>query len=372
MDVLRGFALLGIFFVNITFMASAYPGNLVNDPQFASSADVVARFLTTTLFSMKFYLLFSFLFGYSFVLQMEAANRAGASFVPRMVRRVAGLFAIGVGHIVLLYGGDILTTYAVVCLILLAMFRIGDRAAFVVSGAIYAFVILSLVISAVFIDRSSFMPPHDEALVNASAQTQDMLGGPAEIIGQHIAGVGLLVVQSISLQGPTALAMFLMGMVAARRQLFAGLAGRASLLRRTQAIGFAVGLTGGVVFALLGGDTNTWATAASVITAPFLCAAYVATLVRIMHASSGAWVGKVFAPVGRIALTNYLGQSFAGLLLFSGVGLGLAGKISPPLLMVLAVAIFALQAAISAWWLRSHRYGPAEYLLRWLTNWSRP
>lgn len=216
------------------------------------------------------------------------------------------------------------------------------------------------------------MPPHDEALVNASAQTQDMLGGPAEIIGQHIAGVGLLVVQSISLQGPTALAMFLMGMVAARRQLFAGLAGRASLLRRTQAIGFAVGLTGGVVFALLGGDTNTWATAASVITAPFLCAAYMATLVRIMHASSGAWVGKVFAPVGRIALTNYLGQSFAGLLLFSGVGLGLAGKISPPLLMVLAVAIFALQAAISAWWLRSHRYGPAEYFLRWLTNWSRP
>ena len=100
-DALRGFALLGIFFVNITFMASAYPGNLVNDPHFVTPADSIARFLTTTLFSMKFYLLFSFLFGYSFVLQMEAADRAGASFAPRMVRRAIGLFALGVGHIVL-------------------------------------------------------------------------------------------------------------------------------------------------------------------------------------------------------------------------------------------------------------------------------
>ena len=67
-DALRGFALLGIFVVNITFMASAYPGNLVDDPNFSAPIDAVVRFLVAALFSMKFYLLFSFLFGYSFVL----------------------------------------------------------------------------------------------------------------------------------------------------------------------------------------------------------------------------------------------------------------------------------------------------------------
>lgn len=61
-----------------------------------------------------------------------------------------------------------------------------------------------------------------------------------------------------------------------------------------------------------------------------------------------------------------------GLLLFSGIGLGLAGRVSPFLLLVLAAAIFILQTALSAWWLRRHRYGPAEYLLRLFTNWTRP
>lgn len=371
-DALRGFALLGIFVVNITFMASAYPGNLVEDPAFSSPLDSVARFVVAALFSMKFYLLFSFLFGYSFVLQMEAAKRAGAAFVLRMLRRVVGLFVIGVGHIVILYSGDVLTTYAVICLILLAMYRVRDRTALITAGVMYGVVTLSLVISAAFLDREMFMPSHSEALLEAASQTQAMLGSPADIIGHHVAGLDLLVIQAASLQGPTALAMFLLGMVAARRRFFSGLTDRSVLLRRIQWVGFGVGLPGGVLYALLGGDTNTWATAVSVVTAPLLTAAYVATLVRAMHAPWGRKLRGALAPVGRVALTNYLGQSLAGLVLFSGVGLGLAGQVSPPILIVLALVVFAVQAAISAWWLQRHRYGPAEYLLRCFTNWSRP
>lgn len=371
-DALRGFALLGIFVVNITFMASAYPGNLVEDPAFSSPLDSAARFVVAALFSMKFYLLFSFLFGYSFVLQMEAAKRAGAAFVPRMLRRVVGLFAIGVGHIVILYSGDVLTTYAVICLILLAMYRVRDRTALITAGVMYGVVTLSLVISAAFLDREMFMPSHSEALFEAASQTQAMLGSPADIIGHHVAGLDLLVIQAASLQGPTALAMFLLGMVAARRRFFSGLTDRSVLLRRIQWVGFGVGLPGGVLYALLGGDTNTWATAVSVVTAPLLTAAYVATLVRAMHTPWGRKLRGALAPVGRVALTNYLGQSLAGLVLFSGVGLGLAGQVSPPILIVLALVVFAVQAAISAWWLQRHRYGPAEYLLRCFTNWSRP
>lgn len=371
-DALRGFALLGIFAVNITFMASAYPGNLVEDPSFSAPLDTAARLVVSALFSMKFYLLFSFLFGYSFVLQVDAAERAGTAFVPRMLRRVLGLFVLGVGHIVLLYGGDVLTTYAVVCLVLLAMHRVGDRGALITAGVIYLVVTASLIGSALFLDRSAFMPSHDEALATAAAQTQAMLGSPADIIAHHVSGLGLLVLQAASLQGPTALAMFLLGMVAARRKLFSDLGGRVALLRRTQLVGFPIGLAGGAVYAALGGDANTTATAVSVVTAPFLTAAYVATLVRVMHAPRTAWVRTVLAPVGRLALTNYLGQSLAGILLFTGVGLGLAGRVSPPLLLLLAVVVFAGQVALSAWWLRSHRYGPAEYLLRWLTIWRRP
>src|SRR5699024_6268434 len=121
-------------------------------------------------------LLFSFLFGYSFVLQMNAAERAGAAFVLRMLRRSLGLFALGAAHIVLLYDGDVLTTYAVVCLVLLAMYSVRDRTALLTAGSIYALVLLSLIVSAAFLDRSMFMPSHDEALATAAVQTQVMLG----------------------------------------------------------------------------------------------------------------------------------------------------------------------------------------------------
>ena len=371
-DALRGFALLGIFVVNITFMASAHPGNLVEDPSFSSPLDGATRFVVAALFSMKFYLLFSFLFGYSFVLQMDAAERAGAEFVPRMMRRVVGLFVLGVGHIVLLYGGDVLTTYAVVCLVLLTMHRVRDRTALRTAGVVYAAVAASLVAGALFLDLSAFMPTYDEALSSAAVQTQAMLGSPAEIIGHNIGGLQLLVLQAASLQGPTALAMFLLGMVAARRRLFSDLTGQEPFLRQAQWIGFPVGLAGGAVYAALGAAGNTWGTTVSVLTAPFLTAAFVATLVRLMHAPGTAWIRTVLAPVGRIALTNYLAQSVVGIILFTGVGLGLAGQVSPPLLFLLAFVVFTGQVAVSVWWLKSHRYGPAEYLLRWFTTWRRP
>lgn len=369
-DALRGFALLGIFVVNITFMASGYPGNLVTDPAFSSSFDDLVRGVSSVFVDMKFYLLFSFLFGYSFTLQMEAAGRAGAVFAPRMLRRIVGLFVLGVLHIVLLYGGDVLTTYALVCLVLFWMRKVRDRTALRVAAAVYGFVLLSMLASGLFLDSSTFLPSETEALANAEQATQALLGGWSDVIGEHLGGLTLLVVQAVSLQGPTALAMFLLGMVAGRRRLLAQVRGDEPLLRRLQWVGFPVGIAGGLLYTLGGGNGDTLAVTASVATAPLLTAAYVATLLRVMHRLT--YVRDALAPAGRIALTNYLGQSFLGLLIFTGVGLGAAGSLSPLATIGLAVAIFVFQLVVSAWWLRRHQYGPAEWLLRWITNARRP
>jgi uncharacterized protein len=369
-DALRGFALLGIFVVNITFMASGYPGNLVTDPAFSSTFDDIVRGVSSVFVDMKFYLLFSFLFGYSFTLQMSAAARVGTAFAPRMLRRIAGLFALGVLHIVLLYGGDILTTYALVCLILFWMRGVRDRTALRVAAVIYGLVLLSMLASGLFLDSSAFLPTTTEAMANAEQSTQALLGGWGDVIGEHVGGLVLLVVQAVSLQGPTALAMFLLGMVAGRRQLFTRVRGDEPILRRIQWIGFPVGIAGGLVYTLGGGNGTTLAVAASVATAPLLTAAYVATLLRVMH--STPHVRAALAPAGRIALTNYLAQSAIGLLIFTGIGLGAAGSLSPLATIGLAVLVFAVQLAVSAWWLRRHQYGPAEWLLRWVTNARRP
>lgn len=371
-DALRGFALLGIFIVNITFMASGYPGSLVTDPTFSSPFDDVVRALSSVFVDMKFYLLFSFLFGYSFTLQVETAARAGAAFAPRMLRRIAGLFALGVLHIVLLYGGDILTTYAVVCLVLFWMRGVRDRTALRVAAIVYGVVLLSALASGLFLDRSAFVPSGAEALANAEHSTNALLGGWGDVIGEHLDGLSLLFLQSVSLQGPAGLAMFLLGMVAGRRRLFSRVRGDEPILRRLQWIGFPVGIAGGVTYALGGGNGSTLAVAASIATAPLLTAAYVATLLRVMHHPRTAFVRDALAPAGRIALTNYLAQALFGLLAFTGVGLGLAGTFSPLATTGLAVFFYAVQLAGSAWWLRRFRYGPAEWLLRWITNARRP
>ncbi|HEX5740501.1 MAG TPA: DUF418 domain-containing protein, partial [Pilimelia sp.] len=135
-DALRGFALAGILIVNITYFASQHRGTGIVDAEFGAPVDRWAYLVVDTLFETKFYLLFSFLFGYSFTLQIGAATRRGAAFVPRFLRRVAGLFVIGAAHAVLLFHGDILMLYAVLALLLLPLRHLRPRTAALLGGGL--------------------------------------------------------------------------------------------------------------------------------------------------------------------------------------------------------------------------------------------
>jgi uncharacterized protein len=370
-DVLRGFALLGILIVNITFAASGYPIHVAEDPAYSSGLDHAVRWLSSALFDMKFYLLFSFLFGYSFTLQMTAAERAGAAFRPRMLRRLAGLFGLGALNMVFLITGDILAVYALLGLVLLAMRGVRDRTALVVAAAMYGYLLVIMVPVILFVDSSSFFDPA-AALAAGRETTQNLAGGPGAVIGEHLRALPLFGLSQLTVQGPTCLAMFLVGLVAGRRRVLAGRTGREPLLARIQLVGFPVGLAGGMCYATAGGNGDTAAVLISALTAPFLAAAYGATLLRLLHGARGRSIGSALAPAGRMALSNYLGQSVATLLIFTGIGFGLVGRVSPLAMVAIAVMIFAGQALISHWWLGRFRQGPAEWVLRWITNGERP
>lgn len=116
----------------------------------------------------------------------------------------------------------------------------------------------------------------------------------------------------------------------------------------------------------------TFAVAFDVLTAPLLSAAYAAVLLLAVQARHGHRLTAVLAPTGRMALSNYLLQSIACCLIFTGYGLGLVGRLAPAAVLGVAAAVYAAQLATSAWWLGRHPYGPAEWLLRGFTNWSRP
>lgn len=370
-DALRGFALLGILIVNITFAASGFPIHLAEDPAYHSWLDQTVHWLSAAFVDMKFYLLFSFLFGYSFQLQLEAAQKAGAAFKPRMLRRLGGLFVIGALHGIFLITGDILSVYALIGLVLLGMRRVSDRTALIVAGSIYAYLFITLGAATLFMDTSAVIDP-TTAVASAQQTAANLAGSFSDVIGEHVRAMPTYGLSLLAVQGPTTLAAFLIGMVLGRRRMLTNVTGTEAVLRLIQLLGFTIGITGGIVYASAGGNGDTGAVLASVLTAPFLTAAYVATLLRVMHSDRGQDVRRLLAPAGRMALSNYLGQSVATVLIFTGVGLGLVGQVSPLATMGIAVAIFAVQVVLSHLWLNRYGYGPVEGVLRAITNATTP
>ncbi len=98
-----------------------------------------------------------------------------------------------------------------------------------------------------------------------------------------------------------------------------------------------------------------------------LALAYVCGVVLLFRRAAWRRALYVFAPVGRMALTNYLGQSAVCVLLFFGWGLGWYGRVGPTASFGLTTVVFIAQAAFSSWWLRRFRFGPAEWAWRSLT-----
>ena len=121
-DVLRGFALLGILVVNIQYMGL----NTVEGARgewVSGFADGSATFIIASIFAGKFYLIFSFLFGYSsnYIIRDERSNRG------RWVKRCFLLIAIGILHFTFLWHGDILFVYGLFGLLLILFFFRADK-----------------------------------------------------------------------------------------------------------------------------------------------------------------------------------------------------------------------------------------------------
>lgn len=376
-DALRGFALLGILLVNAMAFASAFYGLELPDPSFGSGLDRGVHFAVALFFEMKFYLLFSFLFGYSFTLQMRSAEKAGDAFVPRLLRRQAGLWLIGLAHAVLLFHGDILTTYAVLGIALMMLRTRSDAslwrlARLLVIGTALSWFALGVV-------AVLEPPPLDRNAIIATAVATEAAfrGNWQSIIGQHLTELSSVWVILGLLQAPSALAMFLVGLIAGRRQILSRPQENRALFRRLVRLGVLVGLPGAVVYAYTGVEMSETplaiiGLAIGLLTAPLLTGAYVGAMVLFLDSAAGRWLRDLLAPAGRTALSNYLLQSLICAFIFHGYGLGLVGRVPPLETVSIALVIYAAQLILSRWWIQHFAYGPLEWLLRFITIWRVP
>jgi uncharacterized protein len=384
LDVLRGIALFGVLAANIWLWFSGvifrFPG--YNSEVWSFSPDGLAFLFIAFFISGKAITTFSFLFGLGFAVQMQRAEARGRSIGRHHSRRLAILLLFGAIHAVFLWYGDILMAYALLGFALLLFRKRRDRTLLVWAAVLIVAVPIALgtvpvvlsvakpdagpepaVILAEMTERNS-----SNLALFASAEPGQVIQGNLQMLRQQWLTPKATFLLSI-------FGIFLLGLWAGRRRLFEDPAAHRPLLRRIILWGFPLGMIGtGIQLALRSIPLEqflaiTWMPLAMAFTiaigmVPFALA-YIATATLLMQ--SPAWRARLFlfAPVGRMALTNYLGQSVICIAIYYGGGLvGVAG---PLFGLMLALVIFPAQMVLSAWWLARFRYGPMEWLWRSLT-----
>ena len=99
---------------------------------------------------------------------------------------------------------------------------------------------------------------------------------------------------------------------------------------------------------------------------------HVAVVTMICKARALPWITKPLADIGRMALTNYVLQTIICTTLFAGFGFGLFGQLARHQLYYIVLGIWLFEWIASVLWLRRFRFGPLEWVWRWLTYRQRP
>ena len=387
LDILRGVALFGVLAMNFAWLGVDLTGTSAQLAALPTAGlDSYATWGIRWLIGDKANTVFATLFGLGFYLQMKRGEgRPG--FEARYRRRLAWLLLFGILNTFLLWMGDILHLYALAGFALLAMRRWSTRS-LVIFGTIAA--LYSSKAQEWLIDRLALPLPKSDAYFTDAGilERQNILvSGDYGSITAYWAGFtwadwlasGMIVAWLIY-----ALGRFALGAAIGRSGILADVPGHAPLLRRIAWVAIPLGLLSGFVIRLLYtrewtpfGDNEALIALAQMLRSPaalLLAAGYCAGVVVAVQKPWGRMVFGIFAPVGKMALTNYLAQGFiyAFVLYGAPLGLGLAGRIGAFAVLLVCIAFFAAQIAFSHWWLARYRFGPMEWLWRTLTYGQRP
>lgn len=387
-DALRGAALFGVLLINMLWFAGI-DSVAVSRLQLAAlpTAALDARIddLVDLLISAKAIGIFSFLFGVGFAMQLESLERRGVAPRRRYARRLTGLLILGLIHWLAIWSGEILHVYAVAGFVMLLLTRVRTRW-LVVVGLTLA------VIARPLAGRLYLLTGGDASLVTPAFGSIMAMRFDVFAHGGFVDVVALQLRQDIHWQITSgsalaavlhALGRFMLGMAVARK----GLLREPGAHRRGAAIVAAIALPVGFVlehqWAVLGFLHDLgWSPsplakeifAHLCVSVGVVCmtAGYVALFILLWTLDVTRRLLSVFAPAGRMALTNYLSHSAINYLLFFGFGLALIGRVGVAVCFGLSVAVFVSQILLSRWWLTHWNYGPFEWLWRWWTHGARP
>jgi len=376
-DLTRAVSLIGIALVNVAVISyplmGAYQHGGLNTP-----LDDFAYFLVNALCLMKFYTLFSFMFGVGFAYQMQSAQRAKAGFTGRYFRRILGLLILGLLHIALVFQGDILVMYALLGAVLFLFRNAATRT--LVKWGIGFFILQILVFTALTISLylGQHYAPDDMALelakmTESAARSEAVFGSGsfADAAAFRLSQWSEIIQVGIFMDGIGAMAFFLFGLAAVKSNVIAN--PQAPIWKRFRRIFLPIGLIGSAIGSYIQSQGDSMLSPISMIGmsliaffALFSTAGYLGLIAKWAAAPISA-IKLFFARGGTATLTAYLMQGIILSLIFNAYGLRLFAKLDAVYCIIIALLVSLFTIGFASLWRRRFARGPFEYLLRKFT-----
>jgi uncharacterized protein len=384
LDVIRGFALLGIFIMNMPGFNQSFFVGADGSHAFPEWWDRTAETVRDVLFAGKFNGMFSMLFAVGFTIQLQRLEARDPQHAKAIyLRRIFWLFVFGVIHACVFWTGDVLHMYALFGLVLLALRRAPDK----LLWTLFILCLLYPVFMGIY--RVATTTPEEVEQFIALLKQLEASNNAAYGSGSFLTAMQehtreMIVVYT----NPPILRMWIgfyvllflttiAGLYLGRRQFFQNTAAYLPLVRKVQWWALGIGLVTGIGFGYWDATVENpsvptpWGVAARIafhVCRVCITAFYVATIIRAVHSERWRPRLSVMAVAGRMPLTNYLMQTLLATFIFYGWGLGFWGKVGPALSLVIAIVLFfAVQIPVTRWWLRRFDMGPMEALWRKLT-----
>ncbi len=381
LDVLRGFAILGILVMNIqsfSMISAAY----LNPTAYGDLTGInrLVWVLSHVFADLKFISIFSMLFGAGIVLFSSRLESRGIAPGALHYRRTLWLLLIGLAHGFCLWYGDILAAYALIALVAYLFWRRSPVALLITGAVVLAF---GSLLTWFFGISMSYWPPESvAAMAEFWAPTGEAVareiaaytGGWSAQMAQRVPSeIGHLTYVFWTSTAWRAGGMMLVGMGLFKLGVLS-----AERSKRFYAIGAAVGVAVGLPIVYLGvlrRFADGWSieygffqgAVYNQVGSIFVALAYVLLVMLIVKAAPAGWFSRLLAPVGRMAFTNYLLQTVLCTTLFYGHGFGLFGRMERGAQVVVVLTIWVFEIWLSHVWLARFRFGPAEWLWRSLT-----
>ena len=381
LDVLRGFALLGILAMNIRAMAAPMSAYMYPYALFDHTGTSRGAYLLTSIFfDLKMMGLFAMLFGAGVLLYAGKQTESGRAPTALWFRRMFILLGIGLVHAYFLWGGDILVPYSL-CGILLVWWMRNRSARTLFAGSVIMLTVgvgLAIMHSMMWgsmsdADRAAELEMMMPTSAQATSHLNEMLGSYPEFVAANAPDVFMFQTLFFALFFLWRCGgMMLLGMSLLKAGFLDGRWPAATYVRVAliaTPLGLAMASFGSAELERIGytmpdrAAIDIWNYIGSV----FASVGYAATLILLVKANAAAALGRRLAAVGQMALTNYLTHSILASALFLAWGFGLAGRFNYAEQLLVVIAIWVAQLVVSPIWLRTFRFGPAEWLWRSLT-----